>query len=426
MLLLQAIDTLIILFLTHPLTTAFLVVALEVPRYTVAIFTVGISELRKKPPRSDNSRTVTAVVPVYNSGAEVFSSIQSLLNQTKPLHQIIIVDDGGNAACLDQLHALARRHTTIQVLTHRSRAGKSAAINHGACLATGELLLTIDHDTCLDPEASHRLSQAFDDPDVAAASGNLLVANQQRNTLTSLQSLEYMLSIGIGKRFLRYFSAISCCSGAFSMFRMSSFQRVGGLNVGPGEDLEITLRLRQAGYKISFVDDALGETTVPQTSTDIYRQRLRWDGDALAIRVLMYRELSFFRYGEPLANTLQRLDYICLELLPTLVFPFYLAWLWLTYGVAMFDILLAIYLLIFWLYAFNIVMAMVITRRALNWLDLLVLPIMPLYQGIVMRLVRFIAISDEIMFARSQHDPYVPRRIRQEIYGYRAYESDTH
>ena len=413
----ESLGILLALFSEHPLATALLVVALEVPRYSIAILVVGINALGKKVPVTAASHSISAIVPVFNGGDEMIDSIQSLLNQTIPLHQIIIIDDGSNDAYRAQLFALTQAHANIILLTHRTRAGKSAAVNHGAYVATGELLLTIDHDTRLDADACRQLAQAFDDPSVAAASGHLLVANRQRNPLTSLQSLEYMLSIGIGKLFLRYFNAISCCSGAFSMFRTAAFREIGGLNVGPGEDLEITLRFRHAGYKVSFVDDALAETTVPQTIPGLYRQRLRWDGDAFAIRALMYGELSFFRTREPLANTLQRLDYIFLELLPTLVFPFYLAFLWLSYGTAMVDVLVAVYVLLFWLYAFNIILGIIITKRALSWLDLLVLPIMPLYQGLIMRLVRFVAISDEILLARSQHDPYVPAHIRATLYG---------
>ena len=413
----ESLSIIAALFMAHPLATAFLVVALEVPRYTFAILVVGINALRGKKQVAPNNKTVSAIVPVFNGGWEVLTTLQSLINQTEPLHQIIIIDDGANDIHRDQLCDLVRQHANMQLVTHRARAGKSAAVNHGAFLATGELLLTIDHDTCLDPNACRELTQAFDDPEVAAASGNLLVANRQRNLLTSLQSFEYMLSIGIGKLFLRYFSAISCCSGAFSMFRASAFRSVGGLNVGPGEDLEITLRLRQAGHKISFIDDALAETTVPQTVKDLYRQRLRWDGDALVIRVFMYRELSFFKRHEPLANSLQRLDYIFLELLPTVSFPVYLIFLWLTYNTDIVDVLIAIYVVLFWLYVLNIVLGMIVTKRALSWLDLLVLPVMPLYQGLIMRLVRFIAISDEILLARSQRDSYVPPHIRHALYG---------
>lgn len=412
----EALGVVILLFREYPLSTAFLVIVLEIPRYSFAIVAVGISSLRRPPPPLDQRHRVTAIVPVLNGGHEATLAIESLLTQNVPMHEIIVVDDGSEPAHRAHLDEFLTDYPHVRLIEHRRRAGKSAAINHAAQLATGDLLLTVDHDTCLERNASLRLAHAFSNPAVAAACGNLLVSNRRRNPLTSLQSLEYLLSIGIGKRFLNHINAISCCSGAFSMYRADAFRRVGGLNVGPGEDLEITLRLRQAGYQIEFADNAYGETAVPQTGSGLFKQRLRWDGDALIIRMLMFSEWSFFKRRETLANTLQRLDYIFLELLPTLVFPFYLIFLWVSFGPAMFDILIALYVVLFWLYAINIILGIVISKRSISWLDLLVLPVMPLYQGIIMRLVRFVAISDEVLLARSRHDPYVPAHVRAALY----------
>jgi cellulose synthase/poly-beta-1,6-N-acetylglucosamine synthase-like glycosyltransferase len=412
----EALGVVTWLFREHPLATAFLVIALEIPRYSFAIVAVGIQSLRHRPPHAHQRHRITAIVPILNGGREATLAIESLLTQHWPVDEIIMVDDGSDQVHARHLDAFAQQHPQVRLIRHRRRAGKSAATNHAAQLATGELLLTLDHDTCLEHHASMRLAQAFNNPSVAAACGNLLVTNRRRNPLTSLQSLEYLLSIGIGKRFLNYINAISCCSGAFSMYRADAFREIGGLNVGPGEDLEITLRLRQAGYQIAFVDDAYGETAVPQIVSGLFKQRLRWDGDALMIRMLMYGEWSFFKHREPVANTLQRLDYIFLELLPTVIFPFYLVFLWMSYGLAMMDILVALYVVLFWLYAMNIVLGIVISKRSISWLDVLVLPVMPLYQGIIMRLVRFVAISDEVLLARSRHDPYVPEHVRAALY----------
>ncbi len=415
--LLEAIGIVLVLFLEHPFMTALMVIALEIPRYSMAILAMGITSLFSQKSSPASFKTVTAIVPMYNGGPDVLTTLQSLLSQRQPLHEIIVVDDGstdGSGALIEQF---SHKHTKIRLLRHQQRAGKSAAINHAAYIASGELLLVIDHDTSLDPTGCERLAQAFNDPEVAAASGNLLVKNRKRNPLTALQSLEYMLAIPIGRGFLDQLNAMSCCSGAFSMFRTQAFRAVGGMNVGPGEDLEITLRFRRAGYAIRFVSGAVAQTAVPDTARALYRQRLRWDGDALAIRLLMYGELSFFKKRETLADSLQRLDYIFLELLPTVIFPFYLAFLWISYGHQTADILIALYLVLFWLYALNIILAIIITKRSLSWLDLVVLPVMPLYQGIIMRLVRFIAISDEILLARSQTDPYVPRHVRKALYG---------
>ena len=116
------------------------------------------------------------------------------------------------------------------------------------------------------------------------------------------------------------------------MYRRDVFLRQGGLDVGPGEDLEFSLRLRRLGYLIRFVPDAWAETAGPASGISLLRQRARWDRDALRVRFMMYGELRFFHRFERLPDTLQRLDFIVFDLIPTLSLPFYLAYIVLLFG----------------------------------------------------------------------------------------------
>jgi hypothetical protein len=111
------------------------------------------------------------------------------------------------------------------------------------------------------------------------------------------------------------------------MYRRDTFVRQGGLDVGPGEDLEYSLRLRRLGHVIRFVPDAWAETAGPTSGVSLLRQRARWDRDALRIRFMTYGELSFFHPFEHFSDTLQRLDFIFFDLVPTLSLPCYLAYI---------------------------------------------------------------------------------------------------
>jgi cellulose synthase/poly-beta-1,6-N-acetylglucosamine synthase-like glycosyltransferase len=401
----------------QPFAFALLVILLEVPRYTFSTLSMVLAGLRKKLPPNNPTATVSVLIPVFNGGTSVRRSVLSALDQTHRPLEIIVINDGSTDHTDETLRLLQSQYPFIRVLEHAERAGKSAAINHAAFVAQGELLLTLDHDTTLQSDAIEQFCEVFTQTSVAAASGNLLVANKGRNPITALQSLEYLSSITVGKDFLSHLDALSCCSGAFSMFRADAFNAVGGLNVGPGEDLEITLRLRKAGYDIGFAVNAIGLTDVPDGLRSLYRQRLRWDGDAVAIRLLTYHELSFFRSRNRLGDVLQRLDYITFDFLPTLIFPFYLVFLWNLYGAHAINILAAVYIALFWLYALHLFLALYTARRSIGLMELLVFPVMPLYQGLVMRLVRFIAISDEVILSRSHSDTYVPDKIRHALYG---------
>src|SRR4030095_2315896 len=202
------------------------------------------------------------------------------------------------------------------VICQGTRCGRSAAINAAARFASGDLLLTVDADTVFEPDAIARLADAFSDPRVAGASGNIAISNESESIWTGLQSVEYLMSISAGKSILDIVGAIACLSGACSRYRRDVFLRQGGLDVGPGEDLEFSLRLRRLGYLIRFVPDAWAETDGPASGISLLRQRARWDRDALRVRFMMYGELSLFHPFERLPDTLQRLDFILFDLIP--------------------------------------------------------------------------------------------------------------
>src|SRR5260370_18955540 len=96
------------------------------------------------------------------------------------------------------------------------------------------------------------------------------------------------MSSSAGGAILEVVDAIACLSGACSMYRRDTFVRQGGLDVGPGEDLEYSLRLRRLGHVIRFVPDAWAETAGPASGISLLRQRARWDPHALRIRFLPY------------------------------------------------------------------------------------------------------------------------------------------
>jgi cellulose synthase/poly-beta-1,6-N-acetylglucosamine synthase-like glycosyltransferase len=151
------------------------------------------------------------------------------------------------------------------------------------------------------------------------------------------------------------------------MYRRDAFLRQGGLDVGPGEDLEYSLRLRHLGYLIRFVPDAWAETDRPAKGISLLRQRARWDRDALRIRFMMYGELRFLHPLERFPDTLQRLDFIIFDLIPTLSLPFSLAYIVLLFGADAALFFFAVYLLLLWISIFNMALAFVLFNRS-AWL----------------------------------------------------------
>ena len=304
---------------TNLFLLAFSVLIFDIPRYTLSLLSLALFGVRRRSDRVPaGNASVSVIIPTFNGGSGLGPSIASLHRQTLRPVEIIVVDDGST----DETRAVAERARALglvdMVICHGTRCGRSAAINAAARFASGDLLLTVDADTVFEPTAVARLAAAFSDPRVGGASCNIAISNERESLWTGLQSVEYLMSISAGRSMLDVVDAIACLSGACSMYRRDIFLRQGGLDVGPGEDLEYSLRLRRLGYLIRFVPDAWAETDGPASGISLLRQRARWDRDALRIRFMMYGELSFFHRFERLPDTLQRLDFILFDLVPTL------------------------------------------------------------------------------------------------------------
>lgn len=91
--------------------------------------------------------TVSVVIPTWNRRRELAAAIESVLAQTLPVDEMIIVDDGSTDDTWDSLKAMPQRIGRIGVrVVRQQNAGVSAARNAGIRLASGEFLAFLDDD----------------------------------------------------------------------------------------------------------------------------------------------------------------------------------------------------------------------------------------------------------------------------------------
>ena len=358
------------------------------------------------------------IIPTFNGGAGLDRSIVSLHRQTLRPMEIIVVDDGST----DETRAFAERARAQglvdTVICHGTRCGRSPAINAGVRFARGDLILTVDADTEFEPTAVARLAAVFEDPRVGGASGNIAIRNDRESIWTGLQSVEYLMSITAGRSVLDAAGAIACLSGACSMYRRDVLLRQGGLDVGPGEDLE---------YQPA--------TASPRLSHPVCAGRHggnRWPGKrhkppasarTLGPRCVAYpihdvRGVPILPSARASARTRsQRLDFIVFDLVPTLTLPFYLAYVILRFGSDAALFLAAIYVLLLGFSIFNMALAFAMFNRSVGFFGLGAALIFPFYQGVYLKFARFFSYSSEIIFATSQRDDFVPPRVRRALFG---------
>lgn len=100
------------------------------------------------PSTASSPSTVSAIVATYNGERFVGETLQSLLDQKRPPIEVVVCDDGSSDGTLDVVRSFGDAVTLIE----QPNAGVSAARNHAASKATGDVLAFVDQDDLWEPE----------------------------------------------------------------------------------------------------------------------------------------------------------------------------------------------------------------------------------------------------------------------------------
>lgn len=94
---------------------------------------------------------VSIIIPVYNVEQYLEKSVMSVIQQTYPYFEVILVDDGSTDRSAALCHELASQHAQIRVV-HKENGGLSSARNEGLKFATGEYIVFLDSDDYVDED----------------------------------------------------------------------------------------------------------------------------------------------------------------------------------------------------------------------------------------------------------------------------------
>lgn len=100
--------------------------------------------------------TVSVVIPAYNAEVYVKEAVTSVLRQSYPLEEIVVVDDGSTDGTLQALRELEAANPDRVLVMSGPNKGGSAARNRGMAAATGEYIEFLDADDLLFPEKIER------------------------------------------------------------------------------------------------------------------------------------------------------------------------------------------------------------------------------------------------------------------------------
>jgi len=285
---------------------------------------------------------VSIVVPARNEEPVIVDAIRALLALDYDTREIVVVNDGSTDDTLATLQrafhlvpaplAIDRSLSTapvralyrsidepdLVVVDKLSAGCKADAANAGINAASGALVLVMDADTMLEPDALSRAVLPFlEDPRTVAVGGYVAIANGcriehgrisdirlPRSWLARFQIVEYMRSSLLFRITCASWNGTTLISGAFGLFRREALIEIGGYDdTAIGEDMELTVRLqrfyraRGRPIRTNFVPVPICWTQAPEDRRSLRAQRCRWRRGLLQVLWRHRRAIGNPRFG---------------------------------------------------------------------------------------------------------------------------------
>src|SRR4051812_31961429 len=229
---------------------------------------------RRRPSGWRPAAGVAVLVPAYNEETVICKTVETLLASALEA-DIIVIDDGSSDRTSDVVRETYAGVERVKVY-RKENGGKAAALNFGIAQTDAEVIVAIDGDTVLLPDAIERLVEPFEDPRVGAVAGKVVVGNRV-NLMTRFQALEYLMSQNLDRRAFELFNAIGVVPGAIGAWRRAALVEVGGYSHDTlAEDADLTWALQRHGWRIIGEPGALALTEAPETVKAFLKQRFRW------------------------------------------------------------------------------------------------------------------------------------------------------
>ena len=279
---------------------------------------------RKEPPvaRAATKRpTLTVLICARNERVVLPQCLRALAAQSEPAEEIIVLDDGSTDTMVDWLtkeFAMTFEPKDGSALGTSSRwpalrvwckpnSGKADSLNLGWKMAQGEIIVTLDADTYIEPAALAAIRDGFaEDPKLGIAGGVLVPVCQRTlgaGFFQFFQTFEYARGFLWRLTWMQY-DMLLLISGAFAAYRRSVLEMAGGFDTTSWvEDYELTHRIYRDTYNsgnaitVKTLSEAKGTTDAPASVKMFLNQRRRWFAGFIATHFKYHDMVGNGRYG---------------------------------------------------------------------------------------------------------------------------------
>ena len=260
-----------------------------IPLYAVSILFVLLSAPlwllwwtnRKLPEPGSDRPAVDVIIPAYNEAeniARLLRSIDVAAGRYGGPVRVLVSDDGSS----DDTAQIARaefadfRNARGWVLS-APNGGQAAALNRGLASTDAEIVVRIDADCIMGPDALVYSVPWFRDPRI----GSVGAMEEPRTDVVTwfhrLRTLETLFQFRFARLGQSLVDGIVVIPGTFTAFRREPAAIAGGFPVGMnGEDSDLTMQIGRLGYRVVIDPRIRSYEDVPRGIGEFVEQRTRW------------------------------------------------------------------------------------------------------------------------------------------------------
>ncbi len=232
---------------------------------------------------------VTVLVPAYNEGETVYTTICSIARSDYPEGKlkILAIDDGSKDNTYTYMRkAKALFPALVELIRFEKNKGKREGVYQGFRKSSSPFIVTVDSDTLLEASAlKELLTPLILNPNLGAVTGRIRIWNSDANMLTKMLKANFAMAFDFTRAIQSTFSTVFCTSGAFSAYRSTTLrqfidswraQTFLKQKCTYGEDRSLANHTLRTGAGTVFQRTAVAFTKVPEKLPKILKMLTRW------------------------------------------------------------------------------------------------------------------------------------------------------
>lgn len=233
--------------------------------------------------------TVSVIIPCFNEGPAVYTTIKSVCESDYPQDRIQICcqDDGSIDNSFSWMLKAKRDFPdcSVEPVKNEGNIGKSHTYLRAIDRCRNEIAIIVDSDIILGKNCIRELMAALGDRRIGACGGPVGIRNPNVNSLTVFQVYFYFLWFKLAKITESYTRNVGCIGGYMLAIRRSLLQEIRpqieqrnwwGVPIKSGEDRFLTHQVVLRGYGTYMNEKAMCWTIAPSDFKKFWVQQLRW------------------------------------------------------------------------------------------------------------------------------------------------------